>query len=233
LLITASAHGAQFATIAVTEGCLNCSFVVHEELLKYHSPFFRAALDGSFEEAKAKKVRVEASAETVEFFVHWLYNQRLPSKQDHPDLFKLWEYLDQNSYSMAQLNLLRLHVFCDKYDVPVLKRLTLDTYIELVASNSNAPCAAHICIASANMPEDSPICRFVLDVCCKKNTPARWEWLFTPLWEPPVIFYKLALKRYSQLLGQAQSTHSPLDICNYHDHKDEEERNACKAKRAT
>jgi hypothetical protein len=89
LLITASAHGAKFATIVSIEAAQN-PFIVHEELLKYHSPFFRAAFGGNFEESEIQKAQVEALAETVDLFVHWLYHQRLSDKQDDADLFKLW-----------------------------------------------------------------------------------------------------------------------------------------------
>ena len=60
MLTRQSAHDATFATILARTCDGGRLFVVHEALLKYHSPFFRAALDGNFKEAETKKVSVEA-----------------------------------------------------------------------------------------------------------------------------------------------------------------------------
>ncbi|KAF3039154.1 hypothetical protein E8E12_004188 [Didymella heteroderae] len=223
-----SAYGAKFATIVATGTDGDRSFIVHEELLKYHSSFFRAALDGNFKEAETRELCVEAPPHTVEFFVHWLYYQRLPIEQDHPDLFKLWQHLRGETTNVLDYNFLRFHVFCDKYDVPAPKRLTLDLYMKRTVDGEDLPDRFRVRMTFDELPHNAPWCRFLVDIYCERAKPESWELISAvPEWEPPAIFYKLALKRYS---GFSFPERTAWNACDYHDHKDEEERNACAAK---
>lgn len=216
MLITSSAHGAKFATVRASYDTADKPFVVHEELLKYHSPFFRAALNGNFKEAETKEVRIEGHTNaTIEFFVHWLYHQRLPNEQDNPDLFNLWRIWE--GYSSVEWDLIRLHHFCDKYDVPALKR--------------PIPDVIYVKRAFRYLSENSPLCRFLVDIYCARATSNGWNDIGSAsLHEPHVLFYKMALKRYAQFNRQDPSARASLDLCDYHDHKDEVERAACVSK---
>ncbi|KAF2625325.1 hypothetical protein BU25DRAFT_119249 [Macroventuria anomochaeta] len=56
--------------------------------------------------------------DTFEFFVHWLYHQRLPNGNNDPELCTLWDSgKHQGADKMGSIT--HLYIFCDKYDVPV------------------------------------------------------------------------------------------------------------------
>jgi hypothetical protein len=78
-----------FATVNV--GMKSTQVAIHQELLASHSPLFPAALKGGIAEAEAKMVDLgEVDVHTFEFFVHLLYNQRLPGSDDDAELYALW-----------------------------------------------------------------------------------------------------------------------------------------------
>jgi hypothetical protein len=119
LLTRISARDSKFAAIVV--GPKKARFTVHEELLTYHSPYFRAALTGGFKEAEDKAVTLsEERVPIVEFFVHWLYYQCLPNADDPIDLYDAWNDGEADGELMTS-NLIELYVFGDKFDVPGLK----------------------------------------------------------------------------------------------------------------
>jgi hypothetical protein len=69
LLTSCRVRDAKFATVLVGDEAAR--FIVHEELLTYHSPYFRAALKDGFAEAAEGAVRLqEADSVLFEVFVH-------------------------------------------------------------------------------------------------------------------------------------------------------------------
>lgn len=69
LLTSCRVRDAKFATVLMGDEAAR--FVVHEELLTYHSSYFRAALKGGFAEAADGAVRLqEADSVLFEVFVH-------------------------------------------------------------------------------------------------------------------------------------------------------------------
>ncbi|KAF2656833.1 hypothetical protein K491DRAFT_715052 [Lophiostoma macrostomum CBS 122681] len=111
-----------FATLFV--GAKKERFAVHEALLVCYSRFFRAALTGKSKEAEEKAITLEGDhVETVEFFVHWLYHQQLPDKMptEYPEILEKW-MKDDDCGARKIEQLVRLYIFCDKYDIPKLMR---------------------------------------------------------------------------------------------------------------
>ncbi|RDI85214.1 hypothetical protein Vi05172_g4797 [Venturia inaequalis] len=64
-------------------------FTVHKDLIVACSPYFKAAFEGAFREAKEKSIQIDDEPETFQFFLDWLYFRRLP-ECDH-------EYLDEST----------------------------------------------------------------------------------------------------------------------------------------
>ncbi|KAJ8110299.1 hypothetical protein OPT61_g6824 [Boeremia exigua] len=236
-----SAQNAQFATVLV--GKESVPFVVHEALLTHHSPFFRAALNGGFEEATTKTVHLTlATTKIFEFFVHWLYYQRIPNNNDDPDLFAAWESVDDKGFREME-NLIHLDVFCEQYDVPSLKRLSLNHLFEhLHEKEGLLPRTKDILYAYKNMPDDSPLCLFIADFHRDFAgeyiwAPTRWQkgeaaWVESD-GKILLTFFAKVLQRYTQSSIQRRAADEELDICDYHEHKDAKGREACAAKRAT
>ncbi|KAG9190465.1 hypothetical protein G6011_08553 [Alternaria panax] len=128
-----SARNALFAKVVISSKAQ--SFTVHLDLLIYYSPFFRAALTGSFKEAGEKLVTLsDADTDTFELFVHWLYHQRLPTEVDSPELFALYRGREnEDTVPALQMEMLiKLYVFCDKHNVPQLYRQCLDTMFQVL-----------------------------------------------------------------------------------------------------
>ncbi|KAF3037589.1 hypothetical protein E8E11_005398 [Didymella keratinophila] len=133
------ASSSTFATVVMGKK----PFVVHEDLLTYHSPFFRAVFKGGFEEAANKKVQLdEVDKDTIELVVG-----------------------DNGTGKEQIIHLIRLHVFSDKYDVPALKSRSLELLLHVMRDDATTdmPLSTDISYAFANTPNDSPPCRLLVD----------------------------------------------------------------------
>ncbi|KAJ4378442.1 hypothetical protein N0V86_006145 [Didymella sp. IMI 355093] len=225
-----SARDAKLATVIV--GSDEVSFTVHEQLLTFYSPFFRAALKGGFAEATRGEVRLkDVNEETFELFVHWLYHQRFPNKTDDPEFLKLWYHLDSTTVDAGAL--VDLHVFAEEYDVPNLKRQSIDSLFEqLNDEDQGLPSTKAIRYAFDSLDHDSSLCRLLVDAHCEWGGHEGWETICEGEdFEPHPVFLKNALKRYSQyIIAGLHGLGKTLVLCDYHDHKDVEERNTCVSK---
>lgn len=87
-----------------------------------------------------------------------------------------------------------------------------------------------------NLSEESPFCRLLVYLYCAKADELFWQSCLDDddeFDEPlPSKFLKLLLQRYSQIARGDESARAPLNLCDYHEHKSKEEREACAAKRA-
>jgi hypothetical protein len=64
---------AQFVTVIVSKAPTEQKFVVHKELICFHSPFFNAAFNGKFIEGQTQEMRMDdVDEETFGQLVHWL-----------------------------------------------------------------------------------------------------------------------------------------------------------------
>ncbi|KAF3007879.1 hypothetical protein E8E13_010949 [Curvularia kusanoi] len=170
-----SAHDACFATVLVGEE--RKRFIVHKDLLTYHSEFFRSALSGNFKEAAEQTVPLpEDDPDTFEFFVHWLYHKDLPMKDNaSTDLLQDWTSED-NGGNLEKRNLIELHVFADRYRVEKLKVRTLEALFRYVQKNDvTLPSNRLICYAYENMPAGSGLLTLLVDVWCKYVEAEEWK----------------------------------------------------------
>jgi len=226
-----SASGATFATILV--GADEKPFVVHEALLTHHSDFFRAALTGRFKEAEDKTVKLpEESADMVEFFVHWLYTKRFPSKAQHDsqELIDMWMGKNDDGESTVGSQLIGLYVFGNRFQLQELCRKSLDTLFNRLRKNSNSslPDPGTVSLVFARLPHSSPLCRFLVDAYCNIGDDSYYAADNED--EYPDSFLLAILRRYARDSPSCNG-YIYLDLCDYHGHKDNEERGACKAKR--
>lgn len=161
-----SAPNVRFATVLV--GPNKTRFVVHQELLTYHSEFFRAALTGRFKEAEEKTVVLQKDSPLIfEFALHWMYHEDFPDEDDtDTELLGQWALEDESGAREAD-NLIRLHVFADKYDITKLKTETLDELFTQSTENFPLlPYSTSVRYAHENLPAGSALLKYLVDLHC-------------------------------------------------------------------
>ncbi|KAF1922040.1 hypothetical protein BDU57DRAFT_423781, partial [Ampelomyces quisqualis] len=185
-----------FATLVV--GSAKAKFTIHQELLISQSPYFRAALTSGFKEAKTRTIVMKTEdAQTVEFFVHWLYHVRFPCKDDAPELFALWT--DGEGYGdLLTNNLIELHVFGDKYNVPQLRTHTITHLFYHIECELGEPLpdADMVRYAFDNLPAGAPMCKYLADTYCYFARDQDWRAFEPSDW--PRQFLADVLTRYTE-----------------------------------
>src|SRR5436190_21661889 len=77
-LISITSDFQKTVTIQVSRGSQSRTFVIHEDLLCRHSPYFNAAFHGKFEESRTRSLDYPDTDPTVfGIFVQWLYTQQV------------------------------------------------------------------------------------------------------------------------------------------------------------
>ncbi|KAF3034015.1 hypothetical protein E8E11_004567, partial [Didymella keratinophila] len=159
-----SAPDTSFATVIV--GRQKKRFVVHEAVLIHHSEYFRAALTGGFTEAQDKTVTIEdTTVETFEFFVHWLYYQRFPDKEQHDDPELVNSFY--NDGQPRSTKLVKLYIFADVREVPALRKAVIGMIFAMVEDpNGEIMSVPTIEDAFEQRPVEDPLCRLLVDQQC-------------------------------------------------------------------
>lgn len=219
-------------------------FTVHKELLIHSSDFFRRALTGEFKEAKEKEVTLkEEDPLLFEVFLHWLYHGRFPHARfdDDETLVDLWMPKDEPT-----MNFVPLYLFGDQYFIPKLKADVLDELVALVQVKEVVwkPDFAMIDEAYRSLREDDPLCRALIDMFIKYETrefsihgPSEELDIFNDEGDlcVCVAFAALLVMRFLDLqatcAGGEECRCTTLDPCTYHDHDNDEAREACAKKR--
>ena len=217
-----------FATVLV--GQKEEKLTVHEELLTFHSPYFRAALTGGFREAQDKTVTLkEEKGRIFEFFVHWLYYLRFPNKDDSAELYAAWT-ADNDYGDLKTENLIQLYVFCDKYNVPELKTKTMTEIFNHVEEDDGEalPSVDLIRFAFDNLPEHAPLCSYLVHAYCYWAQDFIWEDFGSVDW--PSGFIGRVLARYSAFARGDLTRDDFNSPCDYHEHQSVTDRTACEAK---
>ncbi|KAI4189404.1 MAG: hypothetical protein L6R41_001512 [Letrouitia leprolyta] len=94
-------------TVKVGSEAAQKSFVMHTELLTYHSAFFKAATAGNWDEAKTGVINLpEDDPEVFQLFLDWLYQPKLclDDIQAHSLslIFALWIFGDKKQAAVFQ-----------------------------------------------------------------------------------------------------------------------------------
>lgn len=111
-----SAYIGETATIEVGAGTNKQTFHVHRDLLSFYSDYFRAALNGSFAEARTGTIELETEEPAVlEGFVKWLYTQKF--LQD--------KITEENNVEFFE-SVVKLWIFADRRGIPLLMNEMID-----------------------------------------------------------------------------------------------------------
>lgn len=222
-----------FATVVVGKG--EKRFVIQQNLLIHYSKYFQAVLNKQSAKSKDKTITLgEEDPATFEFFIHWLYYQRFPDKKnnDTDELVDAWSRdvsdSDNDKGDTKSCNLINLHVFGTKYDIPQLKKDTLDEYFyHFQKDDTSLPPIDAIRTAFDNLEAKAPLCQLLIDIqcCCKQHENWTEE---TSQWYP-TAFLLGTLRRYAAIVQEGkQKRWWKLDLCDYHNHVTEEECLNCK-----
>ncbi|OCK86815.1 uncharacterized protein K441DRAFT_649705, partial [Cenococcum geophilum 1.58] len=127
---------------------------IHEDLLAHCSGYFRAVFTGSFKEAEEKQLHLEdVTGETFDVFVDWLYQRNLPGqKESHYAEDKDGE---EHGSFLDQHEIIKIHIFADRYDIPDLQRDTIDTMFAYFKHTGKIPTAETIKMAFESLPDKS------------------------------------------------------------------------------
>jgi hypothetical protein len=199
-------------------------------------------LTGRFKEAEEKRVVLgEEDPWIFEFFVHWLYYQRLPDRRywihDHEDLIKKWHFdPDSDATSIFSTpnsdHFVNLYLFSDRYDIKALGKCAIDRFYDCLEMNYHykLPTFELANKAFECLTPKSPMCRFLVDAFChysNRNTFEKKKDDASPLF----MFH--VSRRYTELYQEGRMRREiRIKICDYHDHKTQMEKTCCISERA-
>lgn len=104
------------------------SYTAHKDLLCFYSDFFHAALNGSFREAAERKIELpDTEVEVFEAFQVWLYTRKLTDNNVSTKVYPEYHLL------------VKLWLFGDKYQIPLLQNRTMDARIDKVDQDKETP----------------------------------------------------------------------------------------------
>ncbi|MCJ1454345.1 hypothetical protein MMC28_004698 [Mycoblastus sanguinarius] len=160
-------------TITLIVGDAKIAFHVHEELLCEASSVFKAGFASKFKEGSEKTMKLpEDDIDTVDIFVQWLYRQQpSPSTIEIPSLD-----------DVIGMQLMRLFVFADKYDVPNLKLSIYENIFTAAKSGLRLPHATAVEYVYSNTKMGSGIRAILVDVFVWRVEQSWFESPTVPSW---------------------------------------------------
>ncbi|KAF1811157.1 hypothetical protein P152DRAFT_63073 [Eremomyces bilateralis CBS 781.70] len=134
-------------------------FLIHRELLTNHSPFFSAALNGTFAEGLSQHVELpEERLDIFEHFIHWVYTQTLDAnafwKDGKPTYFLL----------------LDLYGLADRLSVEALRNCVVDEIAKLAEDTNSVPTPSDTYILYDTIRDNALVRDLVLDLFAFKKT---------------------------------------------------------------
>ena len=117
-----------------------------------------------------------------------------------------------------------LYIFAYHYSIPALRRAVLlawQTNDEILQS---MPDHSNVIAAYANLPADSPLCRYFLDMYSVYWDPDKDNEFAIPLRSqlPQAFLFELVT-----MLARGERPKTEKEWCEFHEHESEEERKAC------
>ncbi|KAF2401835.1 hypothetical protein EJ06DRAFT_581067 [Trichodelitschia bisporula] len=143
---------------------------LHRNLLSYHSEFLRAELQHaaqSVEENGTSKsshgtLRLDLPDEAPEGFellVKWLYQGKLD------DVSSISDDTEKYQYAVACQ---KLHLLCDRFDLPKLKNIAMDQYRKGLHAAGLVPDASELNDIYRRSPESSPFRRLMVKIAARQ-----------------------------------------------------------------
>lgn len=81
-LLSSQARKSNAPLVTIVVGAESAIFVVHREVISYHSPFFKAAFESSMIEGQTQRMTLEdIDSEVFGLLVHWLYTLEIEGEE--------------------------------------------------------------------------------------------------------------------------------------------------------
>ncbi|KAH0341168.1 hypothetical protein KCU81_g6447, partial [Aureobasidium melanogenum] len=134
--------------ITVEVGPEKKAFVIHKNLLVFYSDYFRSAFNGSFKEATEGKISLpDESDDVFEIFNQFIYSRVLA---------------DGEGEKLTGDQLIKLWLFGDKYLVPVLQNVAMNS-LKTKSDKENYIPTEKIKLIWENTLPNSPLRKLILD----------------------------------------------------------------------
>lgn len=182
--------------------------IVPREFLTSVSPFFSAALGGTYAEGLSQTIHLpDDRADVWDYFQYWLYTRRL----DH-------EAVDAvDPVKPAYFWLLHLYCLVDKLGVLPCKNAIVDK-VAMLADDTNSvptPTDTHIVFESFGSRDEDPMKRLVVDLFAWKKTDNLLD-QHDDEWHPR--FMRDLVVRIKRTSIREGNKPWQIDLCQYHEH---------------
>jgi hypothetical protein len=193
-------------------------FLVHGGLLSHYSAYYRARLEGRFEDgptADGELVLPSSDLEGFEAFFSWLYTGRVCDNMDklRGGAVPFWDAL------------LPIHLFADLRCIPALKNAVADIVIDDFSTRFILPDAAIVNCIYANTVKSDRLRKLTVDIHTKSDTET--SEVFNDDGEdryPKDFLYNVCQQSVGSVNRQqtylSKSEWAIVDKCVYHDHTD-------------
>jgi hypothetical protein len=135
-------------------------YLVHKDIVCGQSPFFSAALNGSFSEGESQQVELpETDAKTFDHVILWFYQNRLePTRYFFKD--------NKPTY----FSLLDLYAIADQLDIEGLRNAVCNRVAELAETTNSVPTPTDTHILYEAIRDTSPLRTLIIDLFAFKKT---------------------------------------------------------------
>jgi hypothetical protein len=217
----------------------------HKDLICYHSEYFRTAYNGRWREAEEGVVLADIEPEVFNLFLHWMYTQNIPSSDydiasiAYPSFVDDFANMDFTNFftdfkDIVTCDFLTLKscIFGDRFLAPKFKEAAHNAFVDL--RGHNPPMYEHVIYAFEHLQEEDLMLALLVDTHSMYWQPVYFkaEQELQQAELPHSFLLRVMTRTYelktnNGLPGAQGNGFSGIDICSYHYHDSEYEREAC------
>jgi hypothetical protein len=147
-VLTSNSVACQGEIVTVYIGPEKKPYNVHEDLICYHSEYFRTAYNGQRREAEEGVVLADIESEVFNLFLHWMYTQNIPSSDyditsiAYPSFVDDFANMDFTNFLTnfedivtCDFLTLRSCIFGDRFLAPKFKEAAHNAFVDLRGHN--------------------------------------------------------------------------------------------------
>lgn len=170
--------------VQIKVGLQKQPFNMHKKLLCDTSGYFRAALNGNFQESKNQAIEMaEDSADVFCYFQYWAYTGVIEQKP-------------RDSTEISWHTLAGIYIFAEARCIPALQNMAIDIFIGKHESSPRAPIEEYRYIYE-NTAEQSPVRRFLAEWAAHRGALSK-DWFHDRTIYPTDFAIDLSLALYDR-----------------------------------
>ncbi|KAG9657191.1 hypothetical protein KCU64_g5367, partial [Aureobasidium melanogenum] len=200
--------------VTLIVGATKEHYILHKDLLCFYSDFFRAAFNGSFKEAAERKIELpNTEVDVFEAFQVWLYTQKMPKNEN----------TSSGKVHLEWPILIKLWIFGDKYQMPLLQNIVMDNSFDKVEMDAETP-LYWIRLAYENTTPNSPLRKAITDIMAyraimhKSEATTRTCLSDTVYWPIQACLDVIAAMERGWVSNAPRKVLPTRDQCYYHVH---------------